>query len=316
MAHIFAVFLAISTLGSGIIWCINRIKAVQYRYRKNTEGQRKAMEITTEKGRGGLKEAIASIFPVLLLVFIMRSFIFEPFYIPSGSMIPTLLIGDFILVEKYAYGLRDPITNTVLIKTSHPKRGDIVVFQYPKNPRQDYIKRIIGLPGDRVDYNPIQKTLSIISSCVNKKDCDGLIKVTYSNDRENDRIVSKFSTNVLDHTFDQLLSNDLYLEGLHITIRNETIDNMSHRILLSHWEKSDLRSIPQKREEIPLSWFVPEKMYFVMGDNRDNSSDSRIWGFVSEDHLIGKAIVIWMSIDKQIGQWPTGLAFRRIGMIQ
>ncbi|VFP87267.1 signal peptidase I [Candidatus Erwinia haradaeae] len=316
MAHIFAVFLALSTFSAGVIWCIHRVKIVQYRCRINRKGQRKGIQTIRGREKDGWIENIASVFPVLLIVFIVRSFIFEPFHIPSGSMIPTLLIGDFILVEKYAYGLRDPITNTILVNTGNPQRGDIVVFQYPKNRRQDYIKRVIGLPGDRVDYNPITKTLSILSSCDNHQNCNSSIPVIYSNVRKYNQILTGFSSNTSDNMLDKSLLNDSSLEESHVGICNETIGHVSHNIVLSDWEQSNLRSIYQGSEAVTRSWLVPDNMYFVMGDNRDNSSDSRIWGFVSEDHLIGKAVVIWMSMDKQEGKWPTGLTFSRTGIIQ
>ncbi|WP_213978198.1 signal peptidase I, partial [Serratia marcescens] len=167
MANMFALILALATLVTGIIWCFERFKWAPARRAKiaavnaQTAGAVDDKTLAKVAKQPGWVETGASVFPVLLLVFVVRSFIYEPFQIPSGSMMPTLLIGDFILVEKYAYGIKDPITQTTLIETGHPKRGDIAVFKYPLDPKLDYIKRVIGLPGDRITYDPVNKRVTV-----------------------------------------------------------------------------------------------------------------------------------------------------------
>jgi signal peptidase I len=155
MANMFALILVIATLVTGLLWCMDKfVFAPKRRRAQKNDGN--AQQGTPDRAalkkaaKPGWLETCASIFPVLAIVLIVRSFIYEPFQIPSGSMMPTLLIGDFILVEKYAYGIKDPVFQKTLIETGHPKRGDVVVFKYPRNPSVDYIKRVVGLPGDRV----------------------------------------------------------------------------------------------------------------------------------------------------------------------
>ena len=202
-----------------------------------------------------------SFFPILLAVFIIRSFIVEPFKIPSGSMMPTLIPGDFIVVNKFSYGIRFPVWNKTLINLGKPNRGDISVFHYPKNPSIDYIKRVIGLPGDEIRYE--NKELFINGEIINKE------------------FLGKYS-----YTFNE---NEM-LEASEFI---EILDNSNYSILV--------HDIPSENYKFK----VPEGHYFVMGDNRDNSSDSRVWGFVPDELLVGKAFFIWLNFTEfnRIGTW-------------
>jgi len=220
-----------------------------------------------------------SFFPVILIVFLLRSFLVEPFKIPSGSMIPTLLVGDFILVNKYTYGIRLPVANTKLIEVGRPQRGDVMVFRYPENPSLDYIKRVVGLPGDRVSYR--DKRLFI----------NGQAVPTQPDGEYN------------------------YLEsGLHLvhTLRyREQLNGHDHSIIINPefpvLQLAGVRQFPGRNNcvynEREVSCVVPPGHYFMMGDNRDSSSDSRYWGFVPDSYIVGKAFMIW---------WNFG-AFGRIG---
>jgi len=197
-------------------------------------------------------EYAKSFFPVLLLVLVIRSFIAEPFRIPSGSMIPTLEIGDFILVKKYAYGIRLPVLKTKIIETGQPKRGDVVVFRYPKNPDINYIKRLIGLPGDHIKWTRDKKLI------INGIEVDS-------------RIVGQYQTK-------SRIGSTIMVDKLEETLP----DDEAHEIIsFSAHSKSG-------------EWKVPARNYFMMGDNRDNSSDGRVWGFVPEENLVGKASLVWM----------------------
>ncbi|MBL4762246.1 MAG: signal peptidase I [Gammaproteobacteria bacterium] len=215
-----------------------------------------------------LVEYARSFFPVLLVVLVLRSFIFEPFRIPSGSMMPTLLVGDFILVKKYAYGVRLPVLNTRLTEGEAPKTGDIAVFRFPLEPSLDYIKRIVGLPGDRIGY--YNKTLYINGKAMDQADMG-----VYRTEKNGGRRMNGAS------------------------LRKETLaDELQHDILVQ------LGAPGIEGESV-----VPAGHYFVVGDNRDNSNDSRYWGFVPEENLVGKAVRIWMHWD-----WDgTGLDVGRIG---
>jgi signal peptidase I len=171
MANMFALILVIATLVTGLLWCLDKFIFAPKRRERQAAAQAATGDQLDKKTlkkvgpKPGWLETGASVFPVLAIVLVVRSFIYEPFQIPSGSMMPTLLIGDFILVEKFAYGIKDPIYQKTLIETGHPKRGDIVVFKYPEDPRLDYIKRAVGLPGDKVTYDPVAKQVTIQPGC-------------------------------------------------------------------------------------------------------------------------------------------------------
>ncbi|MDU1457085.1 MAG: signal peptidase I, partial [Klebsiella sp.] len=242
----------------------------------------------------------------------------EPFQIPSGSMMPTLLIGDFILVEKFAYGIKDPIYQKTLIETGHPKRGDIVVFKYPQDPRLDYIKRAVGLPGDKVTYDPIAKQVTIQPGCSSGQACGNALPVTYSNVEPSDFVQTFSRSNGGEATsgFWQLPKGETKADGIRLTERKETLGEVTHRILTVPIAQDQV-GMYYHQSGLPLAtWIVPPGQYFMMGDNRDNSADSRYWGFVPEANLVGKATAIWMSFEKQEGEWPTGVRLSRIGGIQ
>jgi signal peptidase I len=215
-------------------------------------------------------EYAKSFFPVILIVFVLRSFLVEPFKIPSGSMIPTLLVGDFILVNKFAYGVRLPIINRKILEIGQPKRGDVMVFRYPEDPSLDYIKRVVGLPGDRIAY--AGKQLSINGVEVQLKPMPDYLH------RERIQYAKQYS---------------------------ETIGGIAHAILV---EEDAPSGVPFARQ-FPFRdncnynnggvvCTVPPGHYFMMGDNRDNSADSRVWGFVPDENLVGKAFFIWFNFSE------------------
>ncbi|MGL4455421.1 MAG: signal peptidase I, partial [Plesiomonas sp.] len=236
-------------------------------------------------------ETSVSIFPVIAVVLVVRSFIYEPFQIPSGSMMPTLLVGDFILVEKFAYGIKDPIFQKTLIKTGEPKRGDIAVFKYPEDPSLDYIKRVVGLPGDTIVYQ--DKQLFIKPACPTGKECQPLTKLEYSN----------------------VHPSPFYQGNAQLIEATEQLGTVGHNILINPYMPEATAYYYTQTGKPVGEWVVPEGEYFVMGDNRDNSKDSRFWGFVPNANLVGKAVAIWMSFDKEPGEWPTGVRLNRIGAI-
>ena len=220
----------------------------------------------------------AGLFPVILAVFVLRSFLFEPFKIPSGSMIPTLLVGDLILVNKYQYGVRLPVLNTKLTNGTPPQRGDVMVFRYPPKPSQDYIKRVVGVPGDEVAY--LNKRLTI-----NGKEVP---KVAVSDFFDEDAMA--------------------YFKQF-----EEVMGERKHRILNDDNRPAMVAGADNFpfRENCRYSvegvvCKVPEGQYFMMGDNRDNSADSRYWGFVPDRNIVGKAFFIWMNFG----------SFKRIGSFQ
>ena len=217
----------------------------------------------------------ASFFPVILIVFVLRSFLLEPFKIPSGSMIPTLLVGDFIAVNKFAYGIRLPVLNKKIIELGTPARGDVVVFRYPPDPSLDYIKRVVGLPGDKITYR--NKRLAINGQPV-------------AIEKTGDYFDSE-----------RMFYTPRYREQLGetehaILIEADAPAFVPHVMPFPHRDKCLYNSEGTVCE-------VPAGHYFVMGDNRDNSQDSRVWGFVPDENLVGKAFFVWFNFGdfKRIG---------------
>ena len=210
----------------------------------------------------------AGLFPVILIVFILRSFLFEPFKIPSGSMIPTLLVGDLILVNKFHYGVRLPVINKKIIDNNAVQRGDVMVFRYPVDPRQDYIKRVVGIPGDEVTYT--NQTLSL----------NGQKVATVSKGEFYDE--------------DSLRYSPMF---------SEKLGNVEHQILVDLRRQAyygpDPKPFPMAENcrytAEGVTCKVPAGHYFMMGDNRDNSQDSRYWGFVPDENIVGRAFFVWMN---------------------
>jgi len=217
----------------------------------------KALKLKSKGGPvGSVVETSNSLISVFFVVLVIRSFIVEPFTIPSGSMLPTLQVNDFILVNKFAYGLRLPVTNTKIIETSEPERGDVMVFKFPENRKQNFIKRVVGLPGDTVQLK------------------DNVLTV-------NGEIIERD------------LVNEWVGPGVWRKQYVEQLGDATHLI----WQEGKTnpytgRQLPQARTQ--GEWTVPEDAYFVMGDNRDNSNDSRFWGIVPEGLVVGEAFLIWM----------------------
>ncbi|BBL35931.1 signal peptidase I [Nitrosomonas stercoris] len=210
-----------------------------------------------------------SFFPIILIVFCLRSFLVEPFKIPSGSMIPTLLVGDFILVNKYTYGIRLPVANLKIIEMNEPKRGEVMVFRFPEDPSIDYIKRIVGVPGDTVAYRNKQLSINNVP-----------IRLEPNGDY-------KYIEDGLVYVYTQRFKEYMDESAYDILI-NEDMPNIQ---LIA------VRDFPNREnctfDQTGFSCTVPPGNYFTLGDNRDGSSDSRYWGFVPEENIVGKAFLIW-----------------------
>jgi signal peptidase I len=293
----FALILFVLMVVTGVIWCLDVFVLAKGRRRaadaalaeydaRTSKLTADGIKVDSGNQRAAIEQAhlrqptwieySGSFFPVIALVFILRSFLWEPFKIPSSSMVPTLLVGDFILVNKYAYGIRLPIINKKVIQIGDPQRGDVMVFKYPKDMSQDYIKRVIGVPGDRISYE--NKRLTVNGKPV------------------------------------QYTPLDDYLDDQHPVYHKQFTEGLTaapHRILNTDGKRSfDLGSVENfpNREACDYSYdkftcIVPPGNYFMMGDNRDNSADSRYWGFVPDKNIVGKAIVVWMNFGnpKRIG---------------
>jgi signal peptidase I len=250
----FALFLLILLLVTGAVWALDAA------WLRRQRGAR-------AKQPWWVEYAI-SFFPVILIVFLLRSFLVEPFKIPSGSMIPTLLVGDFILVNKFTYGIRLPVINSKVLELNSPQRGDVMVFRYPDDPSLDYIKRVVGVPGDRIEYR--NKHVTVNGQPVPLRQIEDYLS----------RERMQYSRH--------------YLENL---------NGREHEIVL---EDDAPAFVPQARafphfencnyNTSGVACTVPPGHYFVMGDNRDNSSDSRVWGFVPDGNIVGKAFFIWLNL--------------------
>jgi len=251
----FNLILTILTAVTGLVWLLDKLWLAR----------RRRAQAEVEGRPGAVVDFCVSLFPVILAVFVLRSFVVEPFRIPSGSMNPTLYDGDFILVNKFGYGLRCPVGNCKLLPIGEPQRGDVVVFRYPAlsatdpNLGNDFIKRVVGVPGDHIQY--VDKVLTVNGQKVGEQ-LAGVFP--------EDGIAQRFSEDLL---------------------------GVQHSILMNPGQRSP---------EVDLT--VPPGRYFMMGDNRDGSNDSRYWGFVPEENLKGRAILIWMS-------WNNGPVLSRFGKL-
>lgn len=234
----FALVLVLLAAVTGVIWLLD---ATRWAPRRRARlGDDAPLPVAVDYAR--------SFFPLILLVLVLRSFVGEPFRIPSGSMLPTLEVGDFIFVNKAAYGLRLPVVNHRILATGRPARGDVVVFRYPPDPSVDFIKRVVGLPGDLVQYR--DKRLFINGTEVSQEALGAY---------------AAFPVQLVER-------------------RLEFLGESGHEML-----------VMPSRVTPDLEFRVPEGQYFVMGDNRDNSNDSREWGMVPEENLVGRAVVVWMN---------------------
>ncbi len=305
MAAHFSLILVVVTVLTGIVWLLDKFVFAPKRAANLRATQEQCAQPLDDNAIAKIVEpnplvdTSVQIFPVIAIVLILRSFIYEPFQIPSGSMMPTLLDGDFILVNKFNYGLREPVNRTKFFENGSPERGDVVVFKYPVQPQIDYIKRVVGVPGDRVVYR--NKTLYIQPVCVDKsQSCPKL-----------ERVLTDFQA-----------VGEYEQVGMPLTRYQSNMPGKTHEILVNnntYPRNQDFKSQPG----LPKGeWLVPEGQYLMMGDNRDNSLDGRFWGFVPEENLVGEAVAVWMSFEFEnneqslLPSWvPTGIRFERIGGI-
>lgn len=284
----FSLILFVLTIVTGIIWVLDRFYLAGKRREKAeatlAEFDARNARLTGEgvkpddNGRAALKASLlrqpmwieysGSFFPVIALVFFLRSFLYEPFKIPSTSMLPTLEVGDLILVNKYQYGIRLPVINKKIIEIGEPQRGDVMVFKYPENPSLDYIKRVVGVPGDTVTYK--NKRLSVNGSPVSYAPQPDYL------DEETLSYSQQFTEKLGDGTH-RILTNaraPAYVPHPH---------DFPHRENCSYDSEGFICK-------------VPAGQYFMMGDNRDNSLDSRYWGFVPDQNIVGRAFFIWLNL--------------------
>ena len=293
----FSLLLFLATVVTGIYWLAERFYFLPQRHQAVAALEASALKRQAELAKRGINQVddntreaktrlimqpwwldwTAGLFPVILVVFLLRSFLFEPFKIPSGSMIPTLLINDLILVNKFHYGVRLPVLNTKVLDNHSPQRGDVMVFRYPPKPSLDYIKRVVGVPGDEVAY--LNKKLTINGKPLPK-------------------------TPLPDFLHEDVLRYAKQFE--------ETNGGRKYRLL----NDDDRPAFIPGADDFPFKQNcryssegvvckVPEGHYFMMGDNRDNSLDSRYWGFVPEKNIVGKAFFVWMNFGnlKRIGSF-------------
>ncbi len=291
----FALLLLLATIVTGAYWLAERFYFMPQRQKAAGLLEAEATRRRAELGNMGITQVdgdvaqararvlaqpwwldwTAGLFPVIIAVFVLRSFLFEPFKIPSGSMIPTLLVGDLILVNKFQYGLRLPVIHTKITAGEPPRRGDVMVFRYPPKPNLDYIKRVVGVPGDEVAY--LNKRLTINGQVV------ATSPVAEFFDEDVMRYFKQYEEVLGEHKH-RLLNDDArpaFIPGA---------DNFAFR-QNCHYSVEGVVCM------------VPQGQYFMMGDNRDNSLDSRYWGFVPEANIVGKAVLVWMNFGnlKRIG---------------
>ena len=302
----FPLLMFMATLVTGIYWVAEKLYFLPQRKAAADKLQAEADKRTAELHAQGItqtdvnvteaKERLymqpwwldwtAGLFPVIAAVFVLRSFLFEPFKIPSGSMIPTLLVGDLILVNKFHYGLRLPVLNTKITQGQPVQRGDVMVFHYPPNPSVDYIKRVVGVPGDEVAY--LNKQLTINGQPVSKANWPEFF------DQDNMRYIPQFEEKLPVGTAANPNQGEL---------RTHRILNEKNRPAFIPGA-SDFAFKDQCHYTVEgVTCKVPEGHYFMMGDNRDNSLDSRYWGFVPDQNIVGKAFFVWMNFGslKRIG---------------
>lgn len=244
MTFDFAALLVLLTFASGIIWGLDHLFFASNRMNP-AGGDTRPEPLIVDYAR--------SLFPVFLIVLVLRSFIIEPFRIPSASMMPTLLRGDFILVNKYDYGVRLPVLNTKVFGDGKPQRGDVIVFRYPENPKIPFIKRVVGVPGDHLQYKDKSLTINGMEVGLN-------LKGVYHSEGVGSR------------------ENGSYRLA-------EQLGEQDHEILIN----------PLQPSSVTVNRKIPAGHYFVLGDNRDNSRDSRYWGLVPDENLVGRAFYIWMN---------------------
>ncbi len=293
----FALLLFLATVVTGAYWLAERFYFLPQRRRAAQAVEDAAAQRRAELDRMGIAQVdidvreskdkllmqpwwldwTAGLFPVIAAVFVLRSFLFEPFKIPSGSMIPTLLVGDLILVNKFTYGIRLPVINKKITEGNPVQRGDVMVFRYPPQPSMDYIKRVVGLPGDEVAY--LNKRLTVNGQPVDTKALpdyleEGSLRYFQQKEEQLGTEPHRLITNAEVPAFIQGASNFAYRDQCRYSVEGVVCK-------------------------------VPEGHYFMMGDNRDNSLDSRYWGFVPDANIVGKAFFVWMNFGnlKRIGSF-------------
>ena len=291
----FALLLFLATLVTGIYWVAERLYFLPQRRKALAELEANLAKRQVELAKLGINQVddstreararlimqpwwldwTAGLFPVIIIVFLLRSFLFEPFKIPSGSMIPTLLVNDLILVNKFHYGIRLPVLNIKVLDNHSPERGDVMVFRYPPKPSLDYIKRVVGVPGDEVAY--LNKKLTINGKPLTKTALPDFF------DEDSLRYAKQFQETTGDRSYRILNDDDrpAFVSGADNFPFRENCNYSSEGVVCK----------------------VPAGQYFMMGDNRDNSLDSRYWGFVPEKNIVGKAFFVWMNFGnlKRIG---------------
>ena len=284
----FALLLLLAVVVTGVYWVLEKLYFLPERRRAADRADAAQAQRIAELARQGITQVdtdtsastrqallqqpwwldwTAGLFPVILAVFVLRSFLFEPFKIPSGSMIPTLRVGDLILVNKFHYGVRLPVVNTKIIDNHEPQRGDVMVFRYPPQPTLDYIKRVVGLPGDEVAY--LNKRLTVNGQAIDTQAQPEFF------DADTLRYSQQWRETLADRQYNVLTDDTrpAFVGGA------------------SEFEGRD--GCHYSAEGVVCK--VPPGHYFMMGDNRDNSLDSRYWGFVPESHIVGKAFFVWMN---------------------